>query len=196
MGIRIGEGSVRRDWGRVASAAAESVVQIIALGAEGFGHAISALFRALENLRGDDDVALRATRLVMETLAYAASGTIAATPLQRTPDKAEVKTLVDNLITRAASTAEREQVLFQVEHLEFPTSFRIFNDAASQIFRELRLCRPRDSEAVVVACQSAFKFDPRSASNFDPFERRVLAVAVAPSELVRVAETARARVVG
>jgi hypothetical protein len=44
-------------------------------------------------------------------------------------------------------------------------------------------------------CQSAFKFDPRSASNFDPFGRRVRAVALAPSELVGVAETARARVV-
>jgi hypothetical protein len=44
------------------------------------------------------------------------------------------------------------------------------------------------------ACQSAFKFDPVSASNFDPFERRVLAVALAPSELVGVAETVRARV--
>src|SRR5213083_392096 len=47
-----------------------------------------------------------------------------------------------------------------------------------------------------LACQSAFKFDPVSASNFDPFERRVLAVALAPSELVGVAETGRARVVG
>jgi hypothetical protein len=46
------------------------------------------------------------------------------------------------------------------------------------------------------ACQSAFKFDPRSASNFDPLWRRVLAVALAPSELVGVAETARARVGG
>ena len=42
-------------------------------------------------------------------------------------------------------------------------------------------------------CQSAFKFDPASASNFDPFGRRVLAVALAPSELVGVAETVRAR---
>jgi hypothetical protein len=45
-------------------------------------------------------------------------------------------------------------------------------------------------------CQSARKFDPISASNFDPFERRARAVALAPSELVGVAETARARVVG
>src|ERR1700724_1078251 len=44
-----------------------------------------------------------------------------------------------------------------------------------------------------VECQSAFKFDPASASNFDPFGRRVLAVALAPSELVGVAETVRAR---
>jgi adenine-specific DNA-methyltransferase len=43
-------------------------------------------------------------------------------------------------------------------------------------------------------CQSAPKFDPVSASNFDPFERRVLAVALGSSELVGVAETSRARV--
>lgn len=42
-------------------------------------------------------------------------------------------------------------------------------------------------------CQSAPKFDPGSASNFDPFERRVLTVALASSELAGVAETWRAR---
>ena len=45
-----------------------------------------------------------------------------------------------------------------------------------------------------VVCQSAFKFDPVSASNFDPFERRVLAVALASSELAGIAQTWRARV--
>jgi hypothetical protein len=45
------------------------------------------------------------------------------------------------------------------------------------------------------SCQSAFKFDPVSASNFDPFERRVLTVALASSELAGVAETRRARAV-
>jgi hypothetical protein len=45
------------------------------------------------------------------------------------------------------------------------------------------------------SCQSAFKFDPVSASNFDPLERRVLTVALASSELAGVAETRRARVV-
>jgi hypothetical protein len=45
-------------------------------------------------------------------------------------------------------------------------------------------------------CQSAAKFDPRSASNFDPLWRRALAVALAPSERVGVAETGRARVGG
>jgi hypothetical protein len=44
-------------------------------------------------------------------------------------------------------------------------------------------------------CQSAFKFDPVSASNFDPFERRGLAVALVSSELAGIAETRRARVV-
>jgi len=43
-------------------------------------------------------------------------------------------------------------------------------------------------------CQSAFKFDPTSASNFDPFERRGLAVALVSSKLAGIAETRRARV--
>jgi hypothetical protein len=44
-------------------------------------------------------------------------------------------------------------------------------------------------------CQSAFDWDPLSASKRDPFERRALLVALGSSELVGVAETARARVV-
>ena len=44
-----------------------------------------------------------------------------------------------------------------------------------------------------VKCQSALEWDPLSASKRDPFERRVLPVALAPSELAGVAETARAR---
>lgn len=57
--------------------------------------------------------------------------------------------------------------------------------------------RPRDLSIRVgpsnADCQSAPKFDPGSASNFDPFERRVLTVALASSELAGVAETWRAR---
>jgi adenylate cyclase len=44
-------------------------------------------------------------------------------------------------------------------------------------------------------CQSALERDPPSASKRDPFDRRALLVALAPSELVGVAETVRARVV-
>jgi nitroreductase len=52
-----------------------------------------------------------------------------------------------------------------------------------------KVCFPQ----ATTRCQSAFKFDPVSASNFDPFGRRFLAVALAPSALVGVAETVRAR---
>ena len=44
-----------------------------------------------------------------------------------------------------------------------------------------------------MSCQSALNWAPLSASKRDPFERRVLAVALAPSELAGVAATARAR---
>jgi hypothetical protein len=46
----------------------------------------------------------------------------------------------------------------------------------------------------VISCQSACKFDPSSASNFDPFARRGLLVALVSSELAGIAEARRARV--
>ncbi len=44
-------------------------------------------------------------------------------------------------------------------------------------------------------CQSASDWDPRSASKRDPFVLRFERLALAPSELVVVAEAGRARVV-
>ena len=67
---------------------------------------------------------------------------------------------------------------------------------AFENWRQKFRAEPQPPERRLLYCQSAPKFDPRSASNFDPLERRVRTVALAPSELVRVAETARARVVG
>ena len=54
-------------------------------------------------------------------------------------------------------------------------------------------CAVRASHRQRSACR-ARKSDPSSASNFAPFERRCLAVALGSSELAWVAETRRARV--
>lgn len=152
MGIQIGGGGkVRRDWVKIASAAAEAVIQALALGKEGFGHAISAFFRMIESLRGNDDVEIRATRLTVETLAYAASATIAVTALGRTPEKLEVQTIIDNLIARALSLANQKNIELLKENLEYPASFPLFGDASSQIFHELRLCHPKETEANISA---------------------------------------------
>ncbi|WP_235782811.1 hypothetical protein [Bradyrhizobium murdochi] len=51
-----------------------------------------------------------------------------------------------------------------------------------------------DRRIARLECQSACKFDASSASNFDPFARRGLAVALGSSELAGIAETRRARV--
>ena len=53
---------------------------------------------------------------------------------------------------------------------------------------------PRPFGHDAVKCQSARKFDPVSAFNFDPFARRGLRVALDSSELAGIAETRRARV--
>ncbi|UGY29930.1 hypothetical protein HU675_0007995 [Bradyrhizobium septentrionale] len=53
---------------------------------------------------------------------------------------------------------------------------------------------PKDRTRIAAGCQSAFKFDPSSASNFDPFARRALLVALVSSELAGIAEARRARV--
>lgn len=57
-------------------------------------------------------------------------------------------------------------------------------------------CRSRQaaSSSSRPRCQSACKFAPSSASNFDPFARRGLAVALVSSELAGIAEARRARV--
>ncbi|MEH2547072.1 hypothetical protein V1283_003717 [Bradyrhizobium sp. AZCC 2262] len=54
--------------------------------------------------------------------------------------------------------------------------------------------RARLAERCGIICQSACKFDPSSASNFDPFARRGLLVALVSSELAGIAEARRARV--
>ena len=50
--------------------------------------------------------------------------------------------------------------------------------------------------AKTLDCQSALDWAPGSAFKRDPFDRRGLAVALAPTEPVRVAEAARARLSG
>ena len=55
--------------------------------------------------------------------------------------------------------------------------------------------KPARNGWLATRCQSALEWDPLSAFKRDPFERRVLTVALAPSELVGVAETARVRAV-
>jgi 2-methylisocitrate lyase-like PEP mutase family enzyme len=63
----------------------------------------------------------------------------------------------------------------------------LFVNARTDVFFE-------HGEDAALACQSACNIDPVSASNFDPFERRVLTVALVSSELAGIAETKRARV--
>ena len=58
-----------------------------------------------------------------------------------------------------------------------------------------RTTNGRFAPIVFSNCQSALDWDPRSASKGYPFDRRVLMVALAASELAGIAETARARVV-
>jgi Ku70/Ku80 beta-barrel domain len=69
-------------------------------------------------------------------------------------------------------------------------SFNQINKKTGHRIRYLKV----DADTGEEVCQSAFKFDPLSASNFDPFERRVLTVALVSSELAGIAETRRVRV--
>ena len=151
MGIQIGQGKVKRDWGKLASAAAETVAQALALGKDGFSAAVSAFFRVIEGLRGEDSVELRATRLVLETLAYAISATIATAQLGRRPLTPEVQHIISNMIANATQFAKTESAIFESEHLANPQSFPIFANAASGIFTEIRLCSPKENEPNVIA---------------------------------------------
>src|SRR5690348_10160837 len=67
------------------------------------------------------------------------------------------------------------------------------SDPDDMTTREIAYNRARVATELKAGCQSAFNFDPWSASNVDPFVRRGLVVALAPTEPAGVAEAARAR---
>ena len=105
----------------------------------------------------------------------------------------------DQLVSIIAYSSARSAVAFTLDCVERPYRIRDVRqarqrthsaDPRSNVVKARDLGGQPQPECV---CQSAFKFDPVSASNFDPFERRVLAVALASSELAGVAETGRAR---
>ena len=72
--------------------------------------------------------------------------------------------------------------------------FRDFLTTLDKAGQLLRITDEVKLEPDLAACQSARKFDPVSAFNFDPFARRGLRVALDSSELAGIAETRRARV--
>lgn len=68
-----------------------------------------------------------------------------------------------------------------------------------QQIAELRACEavltPADFGRAAAPCQSALDWDPPIGIQKDPFDRRVLLVALVSSELVGIAEARRARVI-
>jgi len=71
---------------------------------------------------------------------------------------------------------------------------KFFDRVNHDILMGLVAKRVADKRILKLICQSACKFDPSSASNFDPFVRRGLTVALGSLELAGIAETRRARV--
>src|SRR5258708_30959143 len=118
---------------------------------------------------------------------HSKTGTYSELPLLPEPGEAVLRYLEK----ARPSSAHREVFLrIQAPHRPFKNG-SILNCVTSARLRAAGI-NPQGRKGPH-ACQSASNFDPRSASNFDPLERRVRAVALAPSELVGVAETARAR---
>src|SRR5712671_104104 len=96
-------------------------------------------------------------------------------------------------MTQTGLRADQHLLTRAVEYASYAVD--VVGRASTTRFSDDRYTRSAvPGRRIVAECQSASNFDPRSASNFDPLERRVRAVALAPSELVGVAETARARV--
>ena len=102
----------------------------------------------------------------------------------------EIYPLIASLIRAERTHRQARSISYRIGGAKFP----VLKDIDKFVFADTPVDEGQVRE--LATCQSAPKFDPRSASNFDPLERRVRAVALAPSELVGVAETARARVVG
>src|SRR5213594_3845942 len=143
MGILIKEGTTKRDWLKLAGAAAETAFKSLTLGKDGFSAAISLLFRIFETLRGNDSTERRASRLVLEILSYAIAKTICSTPLKRTPLEAELQALVAHLLARTETLAEQREILLESSHLVDPAAFFLFEDIALRLFEELKQNEPK-----------------------------------------------------
>ncbi len=116
---------------------AEAALQAITFTTDGFSNAVSALFKGLEALRGDDSTELRATNLVMETLAYAVSHTITQVSLKRVPQRAELEAVIEAILNRAELLCSQRSIELDANNLKHPPSFSLFADAAKRIFGEL-----------------------------------------------------------
>jgi putative transposase len=96
-----------------------------------------------------------------------------------------------HLSRRSRETAECE-LRDQLQRICLKHPFYGYRRVAATLRRQGMVVNAK--KVLRLMCQSAFKFDPSSASNFDPFARRGLTVALVSSELAGIVETRRARV--
>lgn len=147
MGIKLGRGGRSRDWTKVSIAGAEAVVQAIALGPAGFGNSISAFFRAVEGLRGEDELEARATNLVAETLAYALADVLSNTSFSRAPTHRQAQELIKSSLTRAVVLATQSDLLLETENLKYPATLSVFEDAAHRLAHAVRPFESQEPES-------------------------------------------------
>ncbi len=151
MSIHIAEGTTKRDWQKLAGAAAEAAFKSLTLGKDGFSAAISPLLRVFESLRGNDSIERRATRLISETVTFAVTKTICSIDLARRPLEPEIRRLVEHLLERTSNLSDQKEVLLDSSHLENPATFVLFKDVGEQLFHQVKQNEPKCSEAELIS---------------------------------------------
>jgi hypothetical protein len=151
VGISLLGKRAKRDWTGVGIEIGEAVLQAVALGPEGISSAISAVLRAVRGLRGEDAVEMRARVLVLETLGFAITATIAATPLSTRPNKVEIQRIFEQLIAYGEELIRSDGPILERENLEHPGSFRFFTDFFTSIPPQLQIFGLRESDESIKA---------------------------------------------
>jgi hypothetical protein len=151
MSVLVRDGTTKRDWVKLAGAAAETAFKSLTLGKDGFSAAIGPLFRFFEAIRGNDSTERRASRLVLETLAYAITKTVSSIKLVRPPGEPELKTIIEHLLARTETLAEQNEIRLSAAHLKNPNSFSLFVDVGSHVYHELKPNQPKTSELELIA---------------------------------------------
>ena len=154
MAIRIGHGRKDRDWGKIISAGAETAIQSIALGKDGFSSAVSALFRTIEEIRGGGDVESKLKEIYIEVISATSASCISS--LSKNLNLDQVTHVINQTVIEFEEFINKNEVYITENDFIFPGAAASVNAAKSIFIQEIESILDADSLEDIKVFESEF----------------------------------------